>query len=213
VVGAPGANGGAGLVWVIADPLGKVGPAGAQRFTLRSAAVDFGWKVATGDVNNDGIADVIASTNGQTRNSGNVQVNVFNGPIAGNNQPANYVLVPTPGLDQGWGTTMDVADVDGDGLSDVMVGAPNATLNQTCGSSPGVAYLFLGSSFINSPQPASGIRFESPVLETDFMGFGFGVSLIPATSFTSNPMVGIGENGGNVNGASGYGQVFIYRKQ
>lgn len=118
-----------------------------------AAADELGQSVsAAGDVNGDGLADVIvgapnADKNGRT-DSGSSYV------VFGSGSPANINLAAPP---TGWGFEIDGAaagdnlgsavsgagDVDGDGLDDMIVGAPSAQPN---GSNSGSSYVLFGSA-------------------------------------------------------------------
>ena len=106
---------------------------------------NFGYAVATaGDVNGDGYSDVIVGApyydNGQT-NEG--RAFVFHGSAAGLATTAAWSTESNQ-ADANFGFAVATAgDMDGDGYSDVIVGAPNYDNGQT---DEGRAYVYCGSS-------------------------------------------------------------------
>ena len=104
---------------------------------------------AAGDVNDDGYDDVIMSaprfSNGQTREG---RIFVFHGSAVGLGSTADWTAESNQALAY-LGTSVDSAgDVNGDGYSDVIAGAPEYTNGQT---DEGGIFVYLGSgSGLNS---------------------------------------------------------------
>ena len=211
IVGAPDAivNGvsEAGRVFVFPAPLSSP----SSYFALTGSPVkdqELGWQVAIGALSSVAATHVVATTGWQ---SSSENVSVFDGPITKNRTSANSTFQPDQALSAGWGTNSGVADMNGDGLSDVVVGAPNASTPSSCGTSVGAAQLYLSSGSGAWTQ----YIFQPPTVQTDFMGFGFGVAAVPAvpavTGFT--PLLVVGENGRDLGGVTGAGQVYVYKQQ
>jgi len=104
----------------------------------------FGRSVAAaGDVNGDGVADVIVGADQLFAGVGAGKAYVFYGPLSGNIQAATAGAILTGEADRdlfGEAVT-SVGDFNGDGFSDVAVGASE---NQAGGVRAGRAYIFFG---------------------------------------------------------------------
>jgi hypothetical protein len=116
--------------------------------TGSNAQDNFGLSVsAAGDVNANGFADVIVGapgSDGGGTNAGRAQI------YFGGNPMNNSVDVTLNGLtaQDNFGTSVSYAgDVNGDGFSDVICGAPN---NDAAGTNAGRAYVYLGSNPMNT---------------------------------------------------------------
>jgi hypothetical protein len=105
----------------------------------------FGYSVSTaGDVNGDGYSDVIAGSpffdNGQTDEG---RAYVFHGSATGLSTFANWISESdTATSNFGW-SVATAGDVNGDGYSDVIIGAPNFENGQ---NNEGKVYVFHGSA-------------------------------------------------------------------
>ncbi|MGH9785139.1 MAG: integrin alpha, partial [Terriglobia bacterium] len=135
-------------------------------------ASQFGFSVATaGDVNGDGFGDVIigapAYTNGQT-NEG--RAFAYHGSASGLSTLPSWTAETNNAFDL-YGTSVATAgDVNGDGFSDVIVGAPGFTNGQ---NGEGAAFAYHGS--------AGGLATSSGwTKEGDLKGAQFGTSVATA---------------------------------
>jgi cysteine-rich repeat protein len=148
-VGADGDSSAVGKVYVyLGNP---VGVPVAPSFTLTSpngSASDFGFSVANaGDVNGDGFNDLVVGAD----SSGTVYL--YLGGTAGlSPTPSNTITGPEQ--DSFFGT-VNGADVNGDGFSDVIVGASANS------SGAGQVYVYFGSPTGPSPSPVVGL--SSPI--------------------------------------------------
>ncbi len=149
------------------------------------ADVHFGYSVSTvGDVNGDGYSDVIVGapgyTNGQTDEG---RAYVYYGSSGGLSTSANWTA-ESDQADAYYGTSVSTAgDVNGDGYSDVIVGAPYFDNGET---EEGRAYVYHGS--------ASGLSATANWTdESNQVGAIFGTSVSTA---------------GDVNG-DGYSDVIV----
>jgi len=131
----------------------------------------FGSGIASaGDVNGDGYSDIIIGSmnydNGQT-NEG--KANVFLGSAAGLFTFTIYWEVESDQADARYGNSVSTAgDVNGDGFSDVIVGAVGVDNGQ---SNEGAAYVYYGSASIMSSTP--NLTLENNQAESQF---GYSVS-------------------------------------
>ncbi len=127
--GADGDNEEEGAVWILEG--GTLGTATAADLALAeirgtSAAQRFGAGVATGDLTGDGVEDLVVGNGEHT-----VQVAyVFAGPISGamTSDDAD-IEVSGAATDFGFGLSPLVADLDGDGASDLIVTAYDSSVS------------------------------------------------------------------------------------
>lgn len=121
----------------------------------------FGDAATGGDVNNDGIADIIVGATGDdTGGFGAGAVYIFYGsktlPSSIDADNANVKLVGEDAGDQ-FGTSITAADVNGDGIADIIVGAIS---DDSGGSAAGAAYIFYGSTSLASSIDASSANVK-----------------------------------------------------
>jgi hypothetical protein len=154
------------------------------------ASASFGTSVASaGDVNGDGFSDVVVGApsfdNGQTDEG---RAFVFLGTASGLT-PAPVWTVESEQVAAGLGQSVSAAgDVNGDGFSDVVVGAPSFDDGQT---DEGRAYVFGGAASGLSPGPMWTVESEqvgaglggSVAMAGDVNGDGFSDVVLGASSF------------------------------
>ena len=113
-----------------------------------SGAAQFGNVVANGgDIDGDGIGDVVMSTNNVNNVQGGAYVyggGAANGFTAGGTPVGLAIPAPSAaGTDGGFGFSIDGAhDINGDGYSDIVIGVPN----QGGTSGDGALYVFFGTT-------------------------------------------------------------------
>jgi len=180
IIGAPDGASGNGVVYVVFGtkngfpnplPLGNLN--GSNGFSIVGAnSGDLtGASVAVGDINGDGVADIVIGAPGANSNGGDVYV-VFGGVAEKNGAPwPASVTLGTAFLNGGgtavngfalkggsneqFGSSVAAGDVNGDGIADIIVGAPGANSNA------GYAYVIFGGA---TPHSTSGSWSATPTL-------------------------------------------------
>ncbi len=126
------------------------GADGSLLFTLDSpnqqAGADFGGDVAVGDVNGDGMGEIVVGAPGEdvganVRQGGRAYV--FSG-LSGS--VLLTLTAPNPQSYGGFGSAVATGDVNGDSKADVAVGAPATTALYFGSSAAASAYVFSGAS-------------------------------------------------------------------
>jgi hypothetical protein len=108
----------------------------------------FGFSVALGDVNGDGLLDVAAGAPGAevpgTLNAGRAFVLLSGSAIQGVLNANITLQAPDPQSNSGFGRAVTVGDLDGNGVADVSVGANGATIGGAANA--GAVYVLFSSA-------------------------------------------------------------------
>ena len=143
--------------------------------------------------------------------NGNPSGEVFQGPIAASGQPSTPALhlSPESGIFDGWATKDGaVSDLNGDGLPDVVVGAPNAAPPGCLGV--GVTYVYLAQgSLATGTTGWTRYRIDPPSLDAGANNaqlFGWSTVSVPGSH-----LFFVGEHARDVGTVAAAGQVYIYR--
>ena len=148
IVGAPAYDNGEvdeGSVFVYAGSAAGLTTIPLWSYERNQAGAAVGHCVSTaGDVNGDGFSDVIVGAYGWDNGGMNDRgiAMIFHGSLTGLPLAPNWSAEgPSTGAYFGWGVNL-AGDVNGDGFSDIIVGAPRFTNGNT---EEGAAYVFNGS--------------------------------------------------------------------
>lgn len=147
IIGAPYFNGGQsdeGKSFVYYGSASGLSASANWTAESNQANANFGVRVSTaGDVNGDGYSDVIVSAirydNGQTDEG---RVYVYHGSASGLSASANWTAESNQALSNFGSSVSSAGDVNGDGYSDVIIGAVNFDNGQT---DEGKVYVYHGS--------------------------------------------------------------------
>ncbi len=138
-----------GRVYVYLGGAGGVSSTPVFHVTGENSMSYLGGAVSTaGDVNGDGYADVVIGARGYPNNNRQGKVYLYLGGPGGPDTTADFTAVGESNGDYLGTTVATAGDVDGDGFSDLLLGAPGY------GSNQGRAYLYLGGGDILNNTPA-----------------------------------------------------------
>ncbi len=169
------------------------GPSFSNRITMPP-----GPAVRAAYVNGGSYADLIAAPGTGINSSGAPkQVNIFAGPVFAGEQP-EFSLFPLEVND------MDTGDINGDGMADLFIGAPNTSPSNACPTSVGTAYIYLTNAA--TPNQPTIYALEPPTPDVDFGAYGWSPGAANGTRIFL-----VGEIGRNINGVANAGQVYVYK--
>jgi hypothetical protein len=182
------------------DVIACCGSAGAYIYPGPSLSnpITFAATGRVGAANVDGgYTDLII---GNVASSSTPNAAVYSGLVSAGQQPA-FTVTPIAGLDASWLNDLDAGDINGDGLADLLIGAPNTQPSNACPSNTGTAYVFLTSPA--TPDQPTRYAFGPP---TPGGAYGWSVGAAAGTRLFL-----VGENGRAINGVANAGQVYVYK--
>jgi hypothetical protein len=214
VIGAPGFTNGQqkeGVAYIYYGNQTGVNNAANSQDILEADELQalFGFSVSSaGDVNGDGLSDVIVGAplfkNGSPTANG--AAFVFHGAIQGINKAFNIKLQGNQADAHFGGAVSGAGDVNGDGYSDVIIGAPDHDNDE---ANEGAAFVHHGST--------SGVlASENMMVESDFAGAKMGKSVSGAGDINgdgySDVVVGAADYQLDFPGSSGVvnGAIFVF---
>ncbi|MAB79497.1 MAG: hypothetical protein CMJ89_09115, partial [Planctomycetes bacterium] len=203
LIGAPKdsvAGGNSGSVYIFKGDalMGTEAAANAEwRFDGEASGDFFGTAIATGDVNVDGIPDLVvgAPLSDRTARVAGAAYVFFGGPAqTGASASTADVLFGAERLGDRMGNDIDVTDVNGDGIDDILIGSPfsSVTVNQA-----GRAYVVFGgvdlasielssAPVIFTAEPNVGDHFGTVVTAQDVDGDGINDIIVSANMNDTN---------------------------
>jgi hypothetical protein len=162
------------------------------------AEAHFSREVMTGDVNGDGVADVIvgepfSEVVGLTRAG---RTFVFWGGEAFDPQADVILESPNPQANAWFGRELATGDSNMDGVADLVIAAPHATIGDL--SAAGEVFVFLSPGFIDpltltEPTPQRRAVFGRAVTTGDLMGNGVASVVVGAPKSDTSGLVQAGE--------------------
>jgi cysteine-rich repeat protein len=212
VVGSPAAGGGAGEAWVFYGPdLANSSDSDRIQISSDQATAMLGTSVAgAGDVNGDGLADVIVGAprydsdgDGEKQGSAFVFLGRTSQHRDREETPADATAQVADDAEDSWlgFSVAGAGDVDGDGFADVMVGAFSYVFSS--GASPeGAAFVYRGGGLgvLDGGPETAGVRLAGDTADASFAqtaaaagdvdGDGFGDVMIGAPDFDTGQGIG-----------------------
>ncbi|HLK27774.1 MAG TPA: FG-GAP-like repeat-containing protein [Puia sp.] len=177
IIGAFGTSGNAGAAYIYEGTSSGISNSATPALTLNGAnpGDSYGFSVASaGDVNGDGISDVLVGAPNSSTATGIVYV--YNGNTDVSISTANVSIVGSNAGDRYGLSVSSAGDVNGDGYNDVVVGAIGVN------GITGAAYVYYGSStglsvgsptIITIPFTGNSENFGWSVTASDINGDGY----------------------------------------
>jgi hypothetical protein len=163
-----------------------------------AAGAEFGYSVASGDINNDGIDDVIVGARGARPNdlqrAG--EVFVFYGPSFTSNTRLQEAI---PQVNAGFGNAVASGDINSDGVDDVIVSASGANIGGLF--SAGKVYVYTGTS-LSSPR----ILTDSVIQQSAYFGASIATGDINRDGYDD---IVVGTSGANFGATINTGKIVV----
>lgn len=205
IVSAPRYNDTDGRVFVYYGSASGISSVPSDTLSTGQSNHYLGYAIAgAGDVNGDGYGDVLVSAYNDIIAVDTGKVFVYYGAAGGLPDTPNLVLQGVNETDKaGFGRAVAGAgDVNGDGYSDVVIGAPHS--NNGSNTNEGRAYVFLGSGTGLSATPAV-------VLDNANQDYAwFGTSVTGAGDINGDGYTDVLVGAPDYDNGTGKGRVFMY---
>ena len=196
-------NGGPGLTNMNATQAGAA-------FDGLAAGDVLGNALACGDVDGDGVADLVMAACLRDpfvpplmQDAGEVYVLCSAGGLAGRTLDQSDAILHGEAIRDEFGTTLRCGDIDGDGFADVVVGTP---MNDALGTNVGRVYIFRGEAVPQSRSATDADVFLSGQPTNDAFGFAVTTGDMNGDGFEDvicgAPMASFTHNGS--------GRAFVY---
>jgi hypothetical protein len=169
-----------------------------------------GQSGAAGDVNNDGVMDlVLGAYNAYDTASSDTagKVLVFQAPIGSTRSATDAELTFTGNAARGEspGYSLDIGDIDGDGVDDILIGAPS--LSSDAESESDRAYIIFGP--VSDGNPIDIASDWTTIDKTASNDFGLEVRLVGDINGDGRVDFAVGSNADDYNGTSA-GSAYLF---
>jgi hypothetical protein len=207
---AAGADAGAVFVFygpLAASPTPRLASSASAAFRGAAAGDRFGASVAVRDVSGDGLGDLLvgAPLNDAAGSDGGAVYVYRGGPGFTSRTTAQALArLVASGAQHSFGDALAAGDVTGDGVPDLLVGAP---LQGAAGGSSGAAYVFRGGASLTSASAASALVQIAGASSGDHLGRSLGVADATGDGFGD---LFLGAPEAKSTGVQG-GAVFVFR--
>jgi hypothetical protein len=201
--GPGGASPSTGTAWIFAGERTGVHLTADWSYSNEEAGIAFGASATSvGDLNRDGLSDFAVTTGGQAGQDGLSRVFMFYG-ASGLEIPLPTVLVGDQ-VQDGFGTSIGSGDFDGDGVGDLLVGAPGFDPSSEQTDAGRVVYYRGTRAGLSS---ISAVPFQGASAGARF---GAAVAGVGDVSGDGVDDAGIGAPLDSANGPVTNGQFFLY---